>query len=50
LSRKCRSLTLQGYDNPQYAALEIDYSDADEDATGEAFRNAQKVSREEKLG
>ncbi|RSH89543.1 pre-mRNA-splicing factor rse1 [Saitozyma podzolica] len=32
----------QGYDNPLYAALEIDYSDADEDPTGEAFVNTQK--------
>ncbi|WVN88505.1 pre-mRNA-splicing factor RSE1 [Cryptococcus depauperatus CBS 7841] len=32
----------QGYDNPMYAALEIDYSESDQDPTGEAFQNAQK--------
>lgn len=34
----------QGYDNPLYAALEVDYRDSDEDPTGEAFQNTQKVS------
>nr|XP_018266210.1 pre-mRNA-splicing factor RSE1 [Kwoniella dejecticola CBS 10117]OBR88368.1 pre-mRNA-splicing factor RSE1 [Kwoniella dejecticola CBS 10117] len=29
----------QGYDNPLYAALEMDYSESDEDPTGEAFEN-----------
>ncbi|WVR03143.1 pre-mRNA-splicing factor RSE1 [Kwoniella sp. DSM 27419] len=32
----------QGYDNPLYAALEMDYSESDEDPTGEAFENVQK--------
>lgn len=32
----------QGYDNPLYAALEIDYSESDQDPTGEAYENAQK--------
>jgi splicing factor 3B subunit 3 len=34
----------QGYDNPLYAALEMDYSDSDEDPTGEAYEKVQKVS------
>ena len=33
----------QGYDNPLYAALEMDYSDSDEDPTGEAYEKVQKV-------
>lgn len=32
----------QGYDNPLYAALEIDYSESDQDPTGEAYENTQK--------
>nr|XP_019006069.1 pre-mRNA-splicing factor RSE1 [Kwoniella mangroviensis CBS 8507]OCF69530.1 pre-mRNA-splicing factor RSE1 [Kwoniella mangroviensis CBS 8507] len=32
----------QGYDNPLYAALEMDYSESDEDPTGEAYENVQK--------
>lgn len=32
----------QGYDNPLYAALETDYSESDQDPTGEAYENAQK--------
>ncbi|WVQ82855.1 pre-mRNA-splicing factor RSE1 [Cryptococcus sp. DSM 104549] len=32
----------QGYDNPLYAALETDYSESDQDPTGEAFENTQK--------
>jgi splicing factor 3B subunit 3 len=32
-----------GFDNPMYAALEVDYSDSDQDPTGEAFHNAEKV-------
>lgn len=34
----------QGYDNPLYAALEMDYSDSDEDPTGEAYEKVEKVS------
>jgi len=32
-----------GFENPIFACIEIDYSDADEDPTGEAFLNAEKV-------
>lgn len=32
-----------GFDNPLFAALEVDYSDSDQDPTGEAFHNAEKV-------
>ncbi|EIW73243.1 hypothetical protein TREMEDRAFT_37240 [Tremella mesenterica DSM 1558] len=32
----------QGYDNPLYAALEVDYSESDEDPTGAAFEAAEK--------
>eukprot|EP00884_Botryococcus_braunii_P014212 jgi/Botrbrau1/22792/Bobra.0132s0118.1 len=31
-----------GFDNPVFAAIELDYSDADQDATGEAASEAQK--------
>jgi len=33
-----------GFDNPMYAALEVDYGDSDQDPTGEAFHKAEKVS------
>lgn len=33
-----------GFDNPMFAALEVDYGDSDADPTGEAFNNAEKVS------
>lgn len=33
-----------GFENPIFACIEIDYSDADEDPTGEAFLNAEKVN------
>ncbi|CCL98671.1 uncharacterized protein FIBRA_00673 [Fibroporia radiculosa] len=32
-----------GFDNPMFAALEVDYSDSDQDPTGEAFNNAEKM-------
>ena len=32
-----------GFENPIFACIEIDYSDADEDPTGEAFFNTEKV-------
>lgn len=32
-----------GFENPLFAALEVDYSDADQDPTGEAFDNADKM-------
>lgn len=34
-----------GYENPMFAALEVDYSESDQDPTGEAFNNAEKVRR-----
>jgi len=33
-----------GFENPLFAALEVDYGEADEDSTGEAFNAAEKVS------
>ncbi|KAH9839239.1 CPSF A subunit region-domain-containing protein [Rhodofomes roseus] len=32
-----------GFDNPMFAALEVDYSESDQDPTGEAFNNAEKL-------
>jgi splicing factor 3B subunit 3 len=32
-----------GFENPMYAALEVDYTESDRDPTGEAFNNAEKV-------
>ncbi|TPX62142.1 hypothetical protein PhCBS80983_g00623 [Powellomyces hirtus] len=32
-----------GFENPVFACIEVDYSDADQDPTGEAFQNAEKV-------
>jgi splicing factor 3B subunit 3 len=32
-----------GFENPMFAALEVDYADADQDPTGEATANAEKV-------
>ena len=32
-----------GFENPMYAALEVDYTESDQDPTGEAFNNAEKV-------
>jgi splicing factor 3B subunit 3 len=32
-----------GFDNPLFAAVELDYTDADEDPTGEGARDAQKL-------
>lgn len=32
-----------GFENPVYAALEVDYSESDQDPTGEAFKRAEKV-------
>ena len=32
-----------GFENPTFAALEVDYSEADQDPTGEAFNNAEKA-------
>ena len=35
-----------GFENPLFAALEVDYTESDQDPTGEAFNNAEKVSRD----
>jgi len=35
-----------GFENPLYAALEVDYSESDNDPTGEAYSNTEKVSTE----
>jgi len=32
-----------GFENPMFAALEVDYTESDQDPTGEAFNNAEKV-------
>jgi splicing factor 3B subunit 3 len=32
-----------GFENPMFAALEVDYSESDQDPTGEAFNKAEKV-------
>ncbi|KDN45467.1 putative splicing factor 3B subunit 3 [Tilletiaria anomala UBC 951] len=32
-----------GYENPLFAAIEVDYEDADRDPSGEAFENAEKL-------
>ena len=32
-----------GFENPLYAALEVDYAELDNDPTGEAFENAEKA-------
>ncbi|KAH7913267.1 CPSF A subunit region-domain-containing protein [Hygrophoropsis aurantiaca] len=32
-----------GFENPLYAALEVDYTESDQDPTGEAFNNAEKM-------
>lgn len=32
-----------GFENPIFAALEVDYTETDQDSTGEAFKNAEKV-------
>lgn len=32
-----------GFENPIFAALEVDYSESDQDPSGEAFNNAEKV-------
>ncbi|KAF8907837.1 CPSF A subunit region-domain-containing protein [Gymnopilus junonius] len=32
-----------GFENPMFAALEVDYTESDQDPTGEAFTNAEKL-------
>lgn len=34
-----------GFENPMFAALEVDYTEADQDPTGAAFDAAEKVRR-----
>lgn len=34
-----------GFENPLFAALEVDYGESDQDPTGEAFNSAEKVRR-----
>jgi splicing factor 3B subunit 3 len=33
-----------GFENPVFAALEVDYTESDQDPTGEAFNNTEKAS------
>lgn len=40
--KEIRLTPFQGYDNPLYAALELDYGESDEDPTGEARDATQK--------
>jgi len=32
-----------GFENPMFAALEVDYTESDQDPSGEAFNNVEKV-------
>lgn len=32
-----------GFENPMFAALEVDYTEVDQDSTGEAAQRAEKV-------
>lgn len=32
-----------GFENPMFAALEVDYAESDQDPTGDAFKNAEKM-------
>lgn len=32
-----------GFENPMFAALEVDYADADQDPSGQAAKNAEKA-------
>ena len=34
-----------GFENPMFAALEVEYTESDQDPTGEAFNKAEKVRR-----
>lgn len=34
-----------GFENPIFACLEVDYSEADQDPTGEALKETEKVTR-----
>lgn len=33
-----------GFENPLFAALEVDYTESDQDSTGAAFDSAEKVT------
>lgn len=33
-----------GFENPTFAALEVDYTESDQDPSGEALKDAQKVA------
>lgn len=35
-----------GFENPLFAALEVDYGESDQDHTGEAFNSAEKVRKD----
>jgi splicing factor 3B subunit 3 len=39
-----------GFENPMFAALEVDYSEADQDSSGEAAKNTEKASPAALLG
>jgi splicing factor 3B subunit 3 len=34
-----------GFENPIFACLEVDYTEADQDPTGEAYRETEKVTK-----
>lgn len=34
-----------GFENPIFACLEVDYTEADQDPTGEAYRETEKVRK-----
>jgi splicing factor 3B subunit 3 len=33
-----------GFENPSFACIELDYSESDQDPSGEAYRDVMKVS------
>jgi len=39
-----------GFENPTFAALEVDYTESDQDHTGQAYENAEKVRRHSSNG
>ena len=38
-----------GFENPIFACLEVDYSEADQDPTGEALKETEKVSIHQRI-
>lgn len=34
-----------GFENPIFACLEVDYTEADQDPTGEAYKETEKVTK-----